>query len=70
MKTDAALKSDVIHELAWDTTIDSTAIGVAVHHGVVTLTGTVASWAQKHAIEEATCRVAGPHLQYSFASSP
>jgi osmotically-inducible protein OsmY len=59
MKTDTKLKTDVLHELAWDIGIDDAGIGVATHHGVVTLTGTVASWAQKHAIEEAAYRVAG-----------
>src|SRR3569623_2575146 len=52
MKSDAALKIDVERELAWDTQIDDTAFGVAAHHGVVTLTGTVPCWADKHAIEE------------------
>ncbi|HEY6033939.1 MAG TPA: BON domain-containing protein [Kofleriaceae bacterium] len=59
MKSDAALKIDVERELAWDTQIDDTAIGVATHHGVVTLTGVVPCWADKHAIEEAAYRVHG-----------
>lgn len=59
MKTDSNLKHDVERELAWDIRIDDSAIGVAVHHGVVTLTGTVGCWAEKHAIEEAAYRVAG-----------
>jgi osmotically-inducible protein OsmY len=59
MKTDSELKTDVTRELAWDIRIDATAIGVAVHHRVVTLTGTVACWADKHAAEEAAFRVAG-----------
>jgi osmotically-inducible protein OsmY len=59
MKTDSELKSDVTRELAWDTRIDEAAIGVSAHHGVVTLTGTVSSWADKHAAEEAAYRVAG-----------
>jgi osmotically-inducible protein OsmY len=59
MKTDLDLKRDVERELAWDIHIDDTAIGVAAHHGVVTLTGTVSSWAQKHAIEEAAYGVDG-----------
>ena len=59
MKTDAQLKTDVMRELAWDIRIDETAIGVSAHHGVVTLNGVVGSWADKHAAEEATLRVAG-----------
>jgi len=59
MKTDAELKADVTRELVWDIRVDATALGVAVHHGVVTLTGTVSSWADKHAAEEAAFRVAG-----------
>jgi osmotically-inducible protein OsmY len=58
MKTDAQLKNDVIRELAWDIHIDETAIGVSAHHGVVTLTGIVDCWAEKHAAEEAAHRVA------------
>ena len=54
MKTDLDLKRDVERELAWDILIDDAAIGVAVHHGVVTLTGTVSSWAAKHAVEGLT----------------
>lgn len=59
MKSDPELKRDVEGELAWDVQIDDTAIGVAAHHGVVTLTGIVPSWADKHAIEEAAYRVHG-----------
>lgn len=59
MKTDAQLKTDVMQELAWDIHTDETAIGVSVHHGVVTLNGSVASWTHKHAAEAATHRVAG-----------
>ncbi len=59
MKTDADLKADVTRELAWDLRVDAAAIGVAAHHGVVTLTGTVSSWADKHAAAEAAFRVAG-----------
>lgn len=58
-KTDAELQKWVIQELAWDSRIDETAIGVSVHHGVVTLNGVVGSWAEKHAAEDAAHRVAG-----------
>jgi osmotically-inducible protein OsmY len=55
--SDSELQKSVLHELAWDTRVDETAIGVSVHHGVVTLNGIVASWAEKHAAEEAAHRV-------------
>jgi osmotically-inducible protein OsmY len=58
-KTDAALQKSVICELAWDTWIDETTVGVSVHRGVVTLNGVVGSWAEKRAAEDAAHRVAG-----------
>ncbi|WP_096695551.1 BON domain-containing protein [Polaromonas sp. AER18D-145] len=59
MKTDAHIKSDVIDELAWDPAVNATGIGVAVRDGVVTLTGHLDSYAEKHAVERAVHRVAG-----------
>ncbi|HEY0858757.1 MAG TPA: BON domain-containing protein [Albitalea sp.] len=59
MKTDADLKRDVAAELAWDPAVRSTAIGVAVKDGVVTLTGHLETFAEKHAVERALQRVAG-----------
>ena len=59
MKTDADLKRDVNDELAWDPAVRSTAIGVAVKDGVVTLTGHLDSFAEKHAALRAVQRVAG-----------
>jgi osmotically-inducible protein OsmY len=59
MKTDPELKTDVTRELAWDIRVDETALGVSAQHGVVTLNGTVGSWAEKHAAEEAAHRVTG-----------
>ncbi|MFZ2293676.1 MAG: BON domain-containing protein [Polaromonas sp.] len=59
MKTDAQLKADVIDELAWDPAINATGIGVMVTDGVVTLTGHLNSFAEKHAVERAVHRVAG-----------
>jgi osmotically-inducible protein OsmY len=58
-KTDTQLREDVVRELEWDTQIDGTSIGVSTRHGVVTLTGTVRGWADKHAIEDAVHRIAG-----------
>ena len=59
MKTDADLKKDVTAELAWDPAVKSTAIGVAVNDGVVTLSGHLETFAEKHAAERALGRVTG-----------
>jgi len=59
MKTDADLKRDVTAELAWDPAVRSTAIGVAVKDGVVTLTGHLDTFAEKDAVSRAVQRVAG-----------
>lgn len=59
MKSDSDLQKAVLQELAWDTRVDETAIGVSAHHGVVTLNGVVGSWAEKHAAEEAAHHIAG-----------
>lgn len=59
MKTDLQLKADVSDELAWDPAIDAAAIGVAVKDGVVTVTGQLNTFAEKHAVERAVRRVAG-----------
>lgn len=59
MKTDTQLKADVTDELAWDPAINAAGIGVMVKEGVVTLTGHLNSFAEKHAAERAVRRVAG-----------
>jgi osmotically-inducible protein OsmY len=59
MKTDAELKADVLAELAWDPVLDAAAIGVIAKDGLVTLTGHLDTFAQKHAAERAVRRVAG-----------
>lgn len=59
MKTDAQLKKDVTNELEWDPAINATHVGVAVESGVVTLTGHLATYSEKHAVEAAVRRVAG-----------
>ena len=59
METDADLKRDVTAELAWDPAVTSNAIGVAVKDGVVTLSGHLETFADKHAAERALGRVAG-----------
>jgi osmotically-inducible protein OsmY len=59
MKTDADLKRDVEAELSWEPSIRSTAIGVAVKDGVVTLTGHIETYAEKYAAEKVLRRIAG-----------
>ncbi len=59
MKTDMQLKKDVSAELEWDPSINATHVGVAVNDGVVTLTGHLDTFAEKHAIERAVGRVRG-----------
>ena len=59
MKTDSDLKRDVQAELSWDPAVKSTQIGVAVKDGVVTLTGHLETYAEKHAAERALRRVGG-----------
>ena len=59
MRLDSDIKRDVEDELRWDADIDATDIGVAVHNGVVALTGFVRSYAQKTEAERDAKRVAG-----------
>lgn len=58
-KTDLQIQQDVLHELAWDGRVAPTEVGIAVDNSVVTLTGTVSSWAKRAAAEEAAHRVSG-----------
>ena len=53
------LRQDIIDELDFDPSIDSANIGVAVSHGVATLTGHVSSYSEKLAAEKAAQRVKG-----------
>ncbi|MEO8621484.1 MAG: BON domain-containing protein [bacterium] len=59
MKTDNQLHKDVLSELTWDPRIKEKEIGVAAKDGVVTLTGSVESYAQSWASERAVERVLG-----------
>jgi osmotically-inducible protein OsmY len=59
MKTDMDIKADVTGELMWDPAVDPANIGVAVRDGIVTLSGTVETYVQKHAVERAARRVGG-----------
>ena len=58
-KSDAQIHHDVLEELKWDSRVDETEVGLQVAGGVVTLTGTVTSWAKRVAAQEAARRVIG-----------
>lgn len=59
MKTDAAIQKDVMDELLWEPLLKASEIGVAVKNEVVTLSGTVNTYAKKTAVEKAAKRVSG-----------
>lgn len=59
MKTNMELHQDVLAELTWDPRIREKEIGVAVKDGVVTLTGTVGSYAEWWTTERAVEEIAG-----------
>ena len=56
---DKSLRQQIIDELEWDPRVDAERVGVAVHDGVATLTGTVPFYAQRVAAEAAVKRVKG-----------
>ena len=59
MKSDAQLRRDVEDELAIEPSVNATAIGVAAQDGLVTLSGHVASYAEKLAAERCAASVLG-----------
>ena len=59
IRTDSAIREDVLAELKWDPKITSSDIAVAVKNGVVTLSGYVPSYWEKDAAEKAAKRVLG-----------
>ena len=59
MKTDTQLQKDVMDEIKWEPSTTAAQIGVTAANGVVTLTGTVATFAEKWAVERAAQRVDG-----------
>ncbi len=59
MKTDKELQHDVLDELQYEPCIDASQIGVIAHNGIITLSGTVASYAEQHAATHAAERVSG-----------
>jgi osmotically-inducible protein OsmY len=58
-KTDIEIRQQVQRELLWDSRLWSADIRVAVHEGVVALTGTVSTYAKKLAAQEAAHRICG-----------
>ncbi len=63
-KTDSQIQQDVLRELKWDTRVEETDVGVEVDEAVVTLTGTVSSYAKRMAAQEAAHRVAQEDRPY------
>ncbi|MDB5393462.1 MAG: ornithine aminotransferase [Rhodospirillales bacterium] len=59
MSSDNQLQHAVLAELSWDPSINAAHIGVTASDGIVTLTGHVGTFAQKHAAEDAVRRVKG-----------
>lgn len=59
MRTESELRTDIIAELTWDPSIRNEDIATAVKDGVVTLAGTVDTYAQRYAAERAVERVKG-----------
>ncbi|MBC7467254.1 MAG: BON domain-containing protein [Bdellovibrio sp.] len=58
-KSDAEVKQDVINELMWDPSVNSSEVKVIASKGIVTLSGSVPHYIEKRAAEQATQRVGG-----------
>jgi osmotically-inducible protein OsmY len=59
MSNDSSLQQAVIAELNWEPGVTGAHVGVTVEEGVVTLTGHVETFAEKHAAQSAALRVKG-----------
>jgi len=59
MKSDTELQKNVLDELRWEPGVKATNVGATVNDGVVTLGGTVDSFAEKWAAERAVKRLPG-----------
>lgn len=57
MSDDKQLKQSVLDELKWEPSVNASHIGVTTKDGVVTLMGSVESYAEKHGAETAALRV-------------
>lgn len=74
MKTNEELQRDVQNAIKWEPLLHAAEIGVTVKDGVVTLTGTVDSYAKKLEAENATKKVIGvkalvENIEVRFLSS-
>jgi osmotically-inducible protein OsmY len=58
-KSDQELKTNVVDELAYDSSIDAAHLGVSANNGVVTLSGEVGSLPERHAAKHTAMRVWG-----------
>ena len=58
-RTDAQLHKNVVDELEFEQSVDTSKVAVAVKNSVVTLSGSVPSYASKYAAEKAVKRVHG-----------
>lgn len=56
---DDAFRQSILAELTWDSRVDQSRVDVAVTDGVATLVGTVRSYAEKLAAQDATSSVEG-----------
>jgi osmotically-inducible protein OsmY len=59
MTNDMQLKKHVEEELTWEPSVNAATVGIVVKDAVVTLTGYVGSYAEKHAAERAVTRIRG-----------
>jgi osmotically-inducible protein OsmY len=59
IRTDAQLHKNVVDELAFEQSVDTSKVAVAVKNGVVTLSGSVPNYAAKYGAEKAVKRVHG-----------
>jgi osmotically-inducible protein OsmY len=60
-RTDTDLQNDVVAEISFDPAITASEIGVTCQNGVVTLSGSVPTYAERTFAEEATKRISGVH---------
>ncbi len=57
MSNDQQLKQSVLDELIWEPSVNAAHIGVTAQDGVITLTGNVETYSEKHSAEMAALRV-------------